>query len=112
MPQEKWHGCAPGMTSFTITADCELMPCRRLEENFGSILDKSIEDIRQENKRALLQILKLPDECKQCKYHKICHGGAKCITHAVYNTYNKPDPNCLFLKSNESDCDGCNGCAV
>ena len=83
-----------------------------MEENFGSILDKSIEDIRQENKRALLQILKLPDECKQCKYHKICHGGAKCQTCAVYGDYNHPDPNCLFLKSKESDRDGCNGCAV
>ena len=106
------HGCYPGVRQFSITANGDLLPCRRMDENFGSIIDKKISEVLQEHRDIICMINDIPDDCKKCKYVKKCRGGAKCQTCAVYGDYNHPDPNCLFFKSNESDRDGCNGCAV
>lgn len=92
------HICGAGKAAFTITADCELMPCRRLEENYGSVLEKPISQILSENKNRTEEILRIPDRCKECDKVDICKGGAKCQTCAVYGDYNHPDPNCRFCK--------------
>ena len=90
------HMCLAGIRTFTITADCELMPCRRLEENFGSLIDNSISELLTKNKTVIREIHKIPKECFKCKHLKYCRGGAKCMTHAVYGVYNIPDPNCKY----------------
>jgi radical SAM protein with 4Fe4S-binding SPASM domain len=92
------HICAAGKRGFTITADCELMPCRRLEENYGSVLEKPISQILEEHKEDILKIHTIPDGCKNCGKVEICKGGAKCLTCAIFGDYNHPDPNCTFYK--------------
>ncbi len=94
---KRGHTCSAGRRSFTITADCELMPCRRLEETLGSVLDNSISQLLRINQKVIQQIHTIPDECKKCEHLNYCEGGSRCLACAVYGNYINPDPNC-FIK--------------
>ncbi len=97
------HTCSAGKSLLTITADCNLMPCRRLDEVYGSLLEHSITDLLSVRNCKTMRTINeeihiTPDECRNCSKIEKCQGGSKCLTHAVCGTYNASDPNCIFYK--------------
>mgnify|MGYP002860735962 CR=1 FL=1 len=93
----KLYKCGAGIRFITITADGDLMPCRRLTSIYGNVLEqKEIEDILFNNLEETTEIHQIPDKCQKCRAKDKCMGGSRCMTHAVCNTYNAPDPNCFF----------------
>lgn len=69
-------GCSLGKMAFIITPDGEVGLCTRLYTKIGSIREKSIKQIIDENK--LLNTVcnrdNLKGKCGRCKYKRICGG--------------------------------------
>ena len=97
------HICSAGKRLLTITADNQLMPCRRLDLYLGSLKKHSISELIEaydfkERSRIVDKIHVTPDGCKGCKHLDYCQGGSKCLTYATLGTFDAPDPNCLYVK--------------
>ena len=69
-------GCSLGKMAFIITPDGEVGMCTRLYTKIGSIREKKIKQIIEENK--LLNTIcnrdNLKGKCGRCKYKRICGG--------------------------------------
>jgi radical SAM protein with 4Fe4S-binding SPASM domain len=89
----KPYKCSAGVSLLTIMPNGDLFPCRRLPIKIGNIKNDSIFEIlkKQELK------LSVDSDCSKCFYSETCFGGLKCLSYAVYNNYNRKDPNC-FMK--------------
>lgn len=89
------YQCSAGVELLTILADGTLLPCRRLPIPVGSVLENSILGLYQNSPVIKnLQKKEIPEECNQCLKAELCRGGAKCLSYALYQDYNRKDENC------------------
>lgn len=90
--------CSAGKSLLAILEDGTLLPCRRLPWELGNLLEDNLSNIY--DKSNMVNMLKgdcIPDECKNCFNAKICAGGAKCITYAIYGDIGHRDYNCPYV---------------
>ncbi len=89
------YSCSAGESLITVDEFGQVMPCRRMPIVCGDVFTQSLEDIYYGNPvfRELRE-RKSPDECRNCMFSRLCGGGAKCQSHAMYGTYRKADYAC------------------
>lgn len=92
----KPYRCAAGRTLLTILPDGGLLPCRRLPLPAGNVFDTPLPDLYFSSPvlRALREQQDPPASCAKCFYSRLCHGGLRCLAHAVHGTPHAADPGC------------------
>ena len=89
------YGCTAGETLLTVMENGDLVPCRRMPIFIGNLLEENMYDLYKNNKILKeLRKKKVPDDCKNCEHSKLCHGGLKCLTYALYKDLNHKDVGC------------------
>lgn len=89
------YGCTAGDTLLTVMENGDLVPCRRMPIFIGNLLKDDMYDLYINNK--ILKELRnknIPDDCKECEHSKLCHGGLRCLTYALYHDLNHKDIGC------------------
>lgn len=87
-------GCFIDLISIDIRGNVKPCPLATEEQIIGNIRDNSLLQIWKRYKKKRREWLKIPDECKDCKYKLLCHGGCKTHTYMKNRTYNAKDPLC------------------
>ena len=61
----------------------------------GNVLESSIIELVS-NSKLIIELEKkdIPQECSGCRLKDKCRGGAKCLSYAIFGTYNTKDYNC------------------
>ncbi len=88
-------GVVEGRT-LSLFPNGDVLACRRLPIKVGNVLQKSLLEIYFSSD-ALWQLRNLNNAhslCQKCHNFKFCHGGALCISHAYFNQFSVPDPQC------------------
>lgn len=89
------YACTAGKTLLTIMENGDLVPCRRMPIFVGNLLEENMYDLYKKS-----QIIKdlqkdtTPTECRSCEHSKLCAGGLKCLTYAIYKNLNHKDVGC------------------
>lgn len=114
-PNYETHGCSAGYDSFSILANGDVVPCRRLPIKVGNVLENTLFEIWYSSK-VLWDIRNrnmINSECRKCEIFEKCYGGSKCIANGYFGSPFAPDPQCwkLFKKPAknvkfDSDSDG------
>lgn len=87
--------CTAGKTLLTVMENGDLVPCRRMPIFVGNLLEENMYDLYKKS-----QIIKdlqkdtTPTECRSCEHSKLCAGGLKCLTYAIYKNLNHKDVGC------------------
>ena len=90
------YWCSAGKQLMVITADGNVMPCRRLPLVAGNIHQAPLAQILIESPvLRQLQDLGFPDDCIGCDKLGLCGGGAKCVTYGQTGSLCARDVNCL-----------------
>lgn len=92
------YSCTAGDTLLTVMENGDLVPCRRMPIVVGNLLDDDMYSLYKNSK--LLKDLRkknTPLECNDCEHSKICRGGLKCLTFAIYNDLNHKDIGCGYV---------------
>lgn len=89
------YGCTAGDTLLTVMENGDLVPCRRMPIVIGNLLETNMINLYY-NSELLKDLRKkqIPDECGECEYSEMCHGGLKCLTYAMYKGLNYKDYGC------------------
>ncbi len=91
------YTCTAGKSLLTVMENADLVPCRRMPIVVGNLLKENMYDLYKNNK--ILKDLRkdtTPDECKKCEHAKLCSGGLKCLTYAIYKDLNHKDVGCTY----------------
>lgn len=96
---DKPYCCVAGNNALTLMENGDVYPCRRMPIMLGNIRTSSLKDIYCTSK-ILKDIRKpfIPHGCQNCEHAKTCKGGLKCLSYAVNNDYDTPDPGCRFAQ--------------
>ena len=89
------YSCTAGDTLLTVMENADLVPCRRMPIVVGNLLKDDMYKLYKNNK--ILKDLRkntVPDDCKDCEHGKLCKGGLKCLTYAIYKDLNHKDVGC------------------
>ena len=96
------YQCSAGKNLLVVTADGNIMPCRRLPFVIGNIKQQTFEDaIKNSEIMNKLSRTEYSEECRNCKINSVCKSGSKCITYAQTQELFEKDPNCKFNKKNK-----------
>lgn len=90
------YSCTAGDTLLTVMENGDLVPCRRMPIVVGNILKDEMYKLYKNNE--ILKELRsnnIPSECKNCEHEKLCKGGLKCLTYALYNDLDHKDVGCI-----------------
>lgn len=89
------YSCSAGKSLLVVDEFGNVMPCRRMPILCGTVFDSTLKEIyyNQETFRNLRNLCE-PEECSSCEYAKLCKGGAKCQSYAIYGDFSKADPAC------------------
>ena len=89
------YTCTAGKYLLTVMENGDLVPCRRMPIVVGNLLKEDMLELYKTNK-ILKELQKdtTPDECKKCEHSRLCHGGLKCLTYAIYKDLNHKDIGC------------------
>lgn len=91
------YQCSAGNGLLTILADGTILPCRRLPVPFGNVLEKPILELYQGSELIEdLRKMEIPKDCSSCYHARLCRGGAKCLSYALYGDYHRRDENCYL----------------
>ena len=69
--------------------------------NYGNIMDKSLDDIFNDDQRKLLDARNhylRENDCKNCRFWGICHGGCPLDAYMKDRNFNRKYPNCTARK--------------
>lgn len=92
---EPYH-CTAGDTLLTVMPNGDLYPCRRMPVRIGNVFETPLAQLYYES--PLLQRLRNPastsSQCGGCCFKRMCRGGLKCLSYAVYGDPFRPDPGC------------------
>ncbi len=95
MTNEYAYGCTAGESLLTVMENADLVPCRRMPIVIGNLLKDNMYELYMNNNILKdLRTKKIPDECIECEHSKMCHGGLKCLTYAIYKDLNHKDIGC------------------
>ncbi len=90
--------CSAGYLSFTILANGDVWPCRRLPIFAGNLIKEPFGIIyNSKSFRELRNLRNINDVCSLCPTYKKCHGGAKCMAFSYFQDASAPDPHCWRL---------------
>ena len=89
------YACTAGKTLLTVMENGDLVPCRRLPVVVGNLQKENMYELYN-NSTILKELRKeiIPDDCKKCEHSKLCAGGLKCLTYALYKDFNHKDIGC------------------
>ncbi|MGG7179283.1 radical SAM protein [Clostridium paraputrificum] len=96
--EAKGYNCNAGKGLIVILENGDIMPCRRLPIVVGNINNESLKDIYF-NSPVMMELREeayKPKGCEDCKFLKLCNGGAKCISYGVYGDYKEGDYGCIL----------------
>jgi radical SAM protein with 4Fe4S-binding SPASM domain len=100
----KPYTCTAGDSLITVMPNGDVYPCRRMPIKVGNLLDKSLLEIYYGE--GILQKLRnddvIDEACTNCFYSKMCRGGLKCLSYAVYGDPFRRDPGCWLSKPSKS----------
>ena len=89
------YECTAGKTLLTVMENGDLVPCRRMPIFVGNLLEENMYDLYKKSKIIKgLQKDTTPTECRSCEHSKLCAGGLKCLTYAIYGDLNHKDVGC------------------
>ena len=89
------YRCTAGISLLTVMENGDLVPCRRMPIVVGNLLESDMYDLYRNSK--ILKELRqesIPDDCLKCDDSKLCRGGLKCLTYALYKNLNHKDVGC------------------
>lgn len=89
------YTCTAGRSLLTVMENGDLVPCRRLPIALGNLQEENMYNLYK-NSEILkdLRNVTIPDDCKKCEHSKLCAGGLKCLTYAIYQDFNHKDIGC------------------
>ena len=89
------YACSAGKNLLTVMENGDLVPCRRMPIIVGNLTKEKMYNLYK-NSKILKELRKdcIPDDCKNCEYSKLCSGGLKCLTYALYKDFNHKDVGC------------------
>ncbi|MBU5488944.1 radical SAM protein [Clostridium sp. MSJ-8] len=99
------HRCVAGDSLITIDEFGNLLPCRRMPIKCGNVLKDNLSNLYFNSEiMNELRTRKVSSECSKCRFQKTCNGGAKCISYAINNDFNKAEPFCplIYYKRNNN----------
>ena len=89
------YACTAGKSLLTVMENGDLVPCRRLPIVVGNLQKENMYELyNNSNILTELRNENVPDDCKKCEHSKLCAGGLKCLTYALYNDFNHKDVGC------------------
>lgn len=78
-----------------INHDLKIFPCKRLELSLWNLQKDSLKKAFFSDKYLqLINSYKKIEICKNCAEYNNCKWGAKCMTYALNNRFDLPDPQC------------------
>lgn len=89
--------CSAGGNLIVVTANGDVMPCRRLPFVIGNVFEKPLGEIISSS--ALMKRLSLPrfpEGCKGCKRFDYCRGGSRCVSYGQTGKLDIKDVNCFY----------------
>lgn len=94
------YHCTAGDSLVTIQPDGELSPCRRMPINVGNLTRTPLTELYRGSPlfKALRDKDTISAGCEDCFYNKLCRGGLKCLSHAVYGDPFRADPGCRLAQ--------------
>jgi radical SAM protein with 4Fe4S-binding SPASM domain len=89
------YSCSASKNLLAILPGGNVLPCRRLPIEIGNIYKDSLWNIlnQSEFSKKINSPYKI-EGCRNCYYEKVCNGGLKCLSYAVYGNPFKKDPGC------------------
>lgn len=92
------YSCTAGDTLLTVMENGDLVPCRRMPIIVDNLLKNNMYDLYINNE--ILKKLRennIPSECNGCEHEKLCKGGLKCLTYAIYKDLDHKDNGCNII---------------
>lgn len=91
------NACSGGNFVFTVKVDGTVQPCPFMSDlPLGSIMENDIWTIFRQRYRdtSLLELKRMPEECRLCTYRSVCGGGCRAGSRIMCGTYDHPDHLC------------------
>ena len=94
-PDTGTYSCQAGRNLLIIKANGDMMPCRRLPDIIGNVMDGEIGEIIDASPvMKELREADIPEECGGCPHALKCRGGSRCVTRAKTGSSFGKDPDC------------------
>lgn len=94
-PESGGYVCNAGRGLLAVTAEGNLMPCRRLPFILGNVFEKEMTDLVRDSDRIdRLRSPALPTGCNGCPHGEKCGGGSRCVTCGQTGDAFRRDVNC------------------
>lgn len=92
------YRCTAGDSLLAVMPNGDVYPCRRLPIRVGNVQQSSLLEIytTSEDLRKIREVNGSPS-CKQCWYERMCRGGLRCLSYALYGSLEKADPGCWYV---------------
>jgi radical SAM protein with 4Fe4S-binding SPASM domain len=91
------YTCTAGISLLTVMENGDLVPCRRMPIVVGNLQKDNMLDLyKNSDILKKLREERVPDDCKNCEDSKLCSGGLKCLTYALFKDLNHKDVGCNF----------------
>ncbi len=90
------YHCTAGDSLMTVLPNGDLLPCRRMPVSVGNLKKKHLAELYYTSDffRDLRDRRRISRGCENCFYQKLCRGGLKCLSYAVYGSPFRADPGC------------------
>lgn len=93
------HACSAASSLITVDEMGRIMPCRRLPILCGDVRHTTLEEVYFGHATFLdLRRPEAPPECVGCTHAFLCHGGARCQSHARLGDPHHADPACPLAR--------------
>lgn len=94
----KPYRCQAGKRLLAILPGGTVLPCRRMPEPLGNVMDTPLDHLY--GNHGFLKRLRdkdaIPHACSDCFYARLCRGGLRCLSYAMYGDPFRKDPDCLL----------------
>lgn len=94
----KPYYCNAGRMLLAIDPVGTVLPCRRMPVSVGNVFQTPLMSIYQEND-FLLKLREeesAPEDCRDCFYSRLCLGGLRCLSYALYGSPFHKDQDCIL----------------
>ncbi len=97
-------GCGIGRALY-VSPLGDIKPCVFFPFTVGNIMELEVEEVwntvlSNDVVKNILNVNKLEDPCKRCKYRDICRGGCRVRAYILTGSWFKPDPQCPLANPN------------
>jgi radical SAM protein with 4Fe4S-binding SPASM domain len=92
----KPYRCQAGDSLIAVLPNGDLVPCRRMPVVVGNLLRAPLRDLYDQSPflRALRDPERVSVGCEGCFYARLCRGGLKCLSYALFGDPFQADPGC------------------